>query len=159
MCQRPRAWHPVPYGHWPQADSSQASLRHSMWTLKRIRTRKEGLAFPRTIALIWSLCYTWHLTEPSYPEELLETGLPRLRKQPRLPSRMCVLSLEHRFPWTCADETKGSVDTRKLLPGKAKDLEGAEGSRCSCVCEGSATWSTPLGQDGMAEGNCLGGAE
>lgn len=90
-------------------------------------------------ALLRCLCYTWHLTELSYPEELLKAGLPRLRKQPRLPSRMCVLSLEHRFPWR----------------EKPKTWKGEEGIRCNSA----ATWSTPLGQERMVERNCLGGAE
>lgn len=42
---------------------------------------------------------------------------------------MCVLCVEHRFPWTCADETKGSVDTRNLLsgvrPGREAKVPGA----------------------------------
>lgn len=107
---------------WPQEYISQALWCHSMWTLKRrIRKGKEG---PVTIPLICHSCYTYSLTEPSYPQKLLlslyrhkETGLPRLRKQPKSPSGMHVFSLEHWFSWRCAHVTNDSV-------GKAKDLEG-----------------------------------
>lgn len=97
---RPRAWHPVLHGHWPQEDISQAPWCHSMWTLKRRRREGKGRSsIHDNHTLICHPCYTCHLTESSYPQELLlslyrhrETGLPRLKNSPSHQA-VCMCSL------------------------------------------------------------------